>query len=86
MWEGPHAKAREQHEEKKQQRWKMLQVDSSPHSPFRYTIQGQEVEESGVKSSLGIRELGAGGLGEGVFSFVFISYYATLVLIVNKLN
>lgn len=46
------------------------------------TLGRNEVEELGVKLTLGIRK----GWGDGAFAFVFISYYPTFLLIGNKLN
>jgi len=59
----------------------MLWTDGNPQSPSTCGDQVKEVEELGVKLSLGRRE----GWGEGGFSCGFISHYSTLLLIGIKL-
>lgn len=52
-----------------------------PHPPCA-TLGRNEVEELGVKMTLGIRN----GWGDGALTFAFISYYSTFLLVDNKLS
>ena len=81
LWEEPHDG--EEHEEEGAAEMKCYELTTTPFSLSLCPACGEEeVEELGVKLSLGRRE----GWGEGVFSFFLISYCPILLLIGNKLH
>ena len=84
-WEGPHVGAGEECEELspwggRNSRDTVWWTDHSPHSLSPCTAEGEEVENSGVKFSLGRRE----GWGEGVFKIWFFFSLSCSHLIGNR--
>ncbi|GAB0192682.1 hypothetical protein GRJ2_001733500 [Grus japonensis] len=77
-WEGPHAGTGEEcvAEGAAEMKCYGLTTTLIPHP---LCSSGEDIEESGVKLSLGRRE----EWGKGASSFVFISYYPTLLILSN---